>query len=102
MIGFPPEPAALLEQVEKRRNDPDIAALVAVIHDQVRALKAAEVTINHMSTHLAAPTLADTSARRVRSENILFRRWMYERANGASRSRGRGKILPRDPQECDW
>ena len=62
MIGFPPEPTALLEQVEKRRDDPDIAALVAVIHDQVRALKAAETVVDQLVTHLAAPAIAEVVA----------------------------------------
>src|SRR4029078_9666719 len=52
VIGFPPEPTALLERVEVRMGDPDIADLVAVIHDQVRALKAVEARIEELFTQL--------------------------------------------------
>jgi hypothetical protein len=62
MIGFPPEPTALLERVEGRMSDPDIAGLVAVIQDQGRALKAAEAAIDQLFTHLAAPAVAEAAA----------------------------------------
>jgi hypothetical protein len=61
-IGFPPEPTALLERVEARRGDPDIADLVAVIHDQMRALKAAEATIEELVIQLSAPALSEAVA----------------------------------------
>jgi hypothetical protein len=62
VIGFPPEPTALLERVEARRGDPDIADLVAVIHDQVRARKAAEAMIEELFTQLTAPALSEAVA----------------------------------------
>jgi hypothetical protein len=61
-IGFPPEPTALLQRVEKRRGDPDITDLVAVIHDQVRALKAAAAMIEELVTQLSAPALSEAVA----------------------------------------
>jgi hypothetical protein len=62
VIGVPPEPTALLERVEERRGDPDIADLVAVIHDQVRALKATEAMIEEVFTQLTAPALSEAVA----------------------------------------
>jgi hypothetical protein len=62
VIGFPPAPTALLERVEARRGDPDIADLVAVIHDQGRALKATEAMIEELFTQLTAPALSEAVA----------------------------------------
>jgi hypothetical protein len=62
IIGFPPEPTALLERVEGRMSDPDIAGLVAVIQDQVRALKASEAAVDQLFTHLAAQARAEAVA----------------------------------------
>jgi hypothetical protein len=62
VIGFPPAPTALLARVEERRGDPDIADLVAVIHDQVRALKAAAAMIEELFTQLSAPALSEAVA----------------------------------------
>ena len=62
VIGFPPEPTALLERVAERRGDPDIADLVAVIHDQGRALTAAAALIEEVFTQLTAPALAEVGA----------------------------------------
>ena len=62
VIGFPPAPTALLARVAERIGDPDIADLVAVIHDQVRALKAAEATIGELFTQLTAPVLSEAVA----------------------------------------
>ena len=62
VIGFPPEPTALLERVEERIGDPDIADLVAVIHDQVRALKAAAAAIEEVFTQFTAPALPEAVA----------------------------------------
>jgi len=62
MIGFPPEPTALLERVEGRMDDADIAGLVAVVKDQGRALKAAEAAINQLFTHLSAPVVTEALA----------------------------------------
>ena len=62
MIGFPPEPTALLERVEGRMDDADIAGLVAVVQDQGRALKAAEAAIDQLFTHLSAPVVAEALA----------------------------------------
>ena len=58
VIGFPPAPTALLERVEERRGDPDIADLVAVIHDQGRALKTAGARIEEVFLQLTAPVLS--------------------------------------------
>ena len=57
-IGFPPEPTAVLERVEGRMDDPDIAGLVAVIHDQGRALEVAAAAVDQLFTHLAAQAVA--------------------------------------------
>ena len=62
VIGFPPAPTALLKRVEERIGDPDIADLVAVIHDQVRALKAVEAMIEELFTQLTAPALSEAGA----------------------------------------
>ena len=68
MIGFPPEPTALLERVEGRMGDPDIAGLVAVIQDQVRALKASEAALDQLFTPLAAQAIAEAVAGDKREE----------------------------------
>ena len=62
MIGFPPEPTALLERVEGRMGDPDIAGLVAVIQDQVRALKASEEALDQLFTPLATQAIGEAVA----------------------------------------
>ena len=58
VIGFPPEPTALLDRVEERMGDRDIADLVAVIHDQGRALKTAGAMIEKVFLQLTAPVLS--------------------------------------------
>jgi hypothetical protein len=62
VIGFPPEPTALLERVAERIGDPDIADLVTVIHDQVRALKRAGAMIEELFIQLTAPVLSEAVA----------------------------------------
>ena len=68
MIGFPPEPTAVLERVEGRLDDPDIAGLVAVIQDQGRALKAAQAVVDQLFTHLAGQATAAGVAGEVEEE----------------------------------
>jgi hypothetical protein len=62
VIGVPPEPTALLDRVAERRGDPDIADLVAVIHDQGRALKAAAAMLEEWVTQLTTPALSEAVA----------------------------------------
>ena len=62
VIGFPPEPTALLDRVEERMGDRDIADLVAVIHDQGRALKTAGAMIEELFIQLTAPVLSEAVA----------------------------------------
>jgi hypothetical protein len=58
LVDIPPEPTALLERMESRTADPDIALLVAAVRHQARALKAADAVIEQLYLHVAASAMA--------------------------------------------
>jgi hypothetical protein len=58
LVDIPPEPTALLERMEGRCDDPDIALLVAAVKHQARALKAADAAIEQLYLHVAAGAMA--------------------------------------------
>jgi hypothetical protein len=58
LVDIPPEPRALLERMEGRCDDPDIALLVASVKHQARALKAADAAIEQLYWHAAAGAMA--------------------------------------------
>ena len=58
LVEIPPEPVAVLERMESRCEDPDIALLVAAVKHQARALKAADAAIEQLYLHVAAGAMA--------------------------------------------
>jgi hypothetical protein len=58
LVEIPPEPVAVLERMESRCDDPDIALLVAAVKHQARALKAADAAIEQLYLHVAAGAMA--------------------------------------------
>jgi hypothetical protein len=58
LVDIPPEPVAVLERMESRASDPDIALLIAAVKHQARALKAADAAIEQLYLHVAASAMA--------------------------------------------